>query len=151
MAELAQLAERTRPVNTFPILVRPYTRIVPLRRSIRQCPRPRARRIQGQDRILCRGGQFGLREAGAGARRRVCQGSRGFELLPPSPVALPIGCRETFTLELFDVPLSRTIVKEVEKISIFVATNDERCDDLKLILCVDNKPLKRIKFSDILD
>ena len=47
--------------------------------------------------------------------------------------------------------LSKEQEKEVEKISIFVATNDERCDDLKLILCVDNKPLKRIKFSDILD
>ena len=47
--------------------------------------------------------------------------------------------------------LSKEQEKEVEKISIFVATNDARCEDLKLILCVDNKPLKRIKFSDILD
>lgn len=47
--------------------------------------------------------------------------------------------------------LSKQEQKEVESISVFVATNDISCDDLKLILCVDNKPYKRLKFSDILD
>ena len=47
--------------------------------------------------------------------------------------------------------LSKQEQKKVESISVFVATNDINCEDLKLILCVDNKPLKRLKFSEILD
>tara|TARA_R110000851_G_scaffold318082_2_gene481768 strand:- start:951 stop:1370 length:420 start_codon:yes stop_codon:yes gene_type:complete len=41
--------------------------------------------------------------------------------------------------------------KEVTKMSIYVATSDVSCEDLKLILCIDNKPYKRLKFKDILD
>ena len=47
--------------------------------------------------------------------------------------------------------LSKEEDKEVKKVSVFVATNDIKCEDLKLILCLDNKPFKRLKFSDILD
>ena len=46
----------------------------------------------------------------------LSEGSRGPELLPPSLVALPIVCCETFTVELFDAPLSRPIVHKDWKI-----------------------------------
>lgn len=41
--------------------------------------------------------------------------------------------------------------KEVKSISVIVATSDHQCEELKLIMCVDNQPFKRLRFSDILD
>lgn len=61
--------------------------------------------------------------------------------------------------ELFVAPTIKNILKrlgkehekEVTKVSVYIATSDINCDDLKLILCIDNEPFKRLKFSDILD
>jgi hypothetical protein len=47
--------------------------------------------------------------------------------------------------------LSKEQNKNVKSISVFVATNDVTAEQLKLILCIDDKPLKRLKFTDILD
>lgn len=41
--------------------------------------------------------------------------------------------------------------KEVKSVSVIVATSDQECNELKLIMCVDNQPFKRLRFSDILD
>lgn len=47
--------------------------------------------------------------------------------------------------------LSKEQNKDVQSISVFVATNDITAEQLKLILCIDDKPLKRLRFTDILD
>ena len=47
--------------------------------------------------------------------------------------------------------LSKEQNKDVKSISVFVATNDITAEQLKLILCIDDKPLKRLRFTDILD
>ena len=47
--------------------------------------------------------------------------------------------------------LSKEQNKNVQSISVFVATNDITAEQLKLILCIDDKPLKRLRFTDILD
>jgi hypothetical protein len=41
--------------------------------------------------------------------------------------------------------------KQIHKISVVIATSDLDCADLKLMMCIDKKPFKRLKFSDILD
>jgi hypothetical protein len=47
--------------------------------------------------------------------------------------------------------LSKEQQKESEKVSVIVATNDDECNDLRLILCIEEKPLKLIGFKEIFD
>ena len=41
--------------------------------------------------------------------------------------------------------------RNVTSVSVIVATNDMECEKLKLMMCIDNQPYKRIKFNDILE
>lgn len=39
----------------------------------------------------------------------------------------------------------------VTSISVVVATDDMECEKLKLMMCINNQPYKRIKFKDIIE
>jgi hypothetical protein len=45
--------------------------------------------------------------------------------------------------------LSKSEDKDPKIVSVIVATNDNQCIDLRLILCIENKPLKLISFKEI--
>ena len=47
--------------------------------------------------------------------------------------------------------LGKEYEKDVRQVSVFIATSDTDCENLKLILCIDDKPFKRLKFNDVLD
>lgn len=47
--------------------------------------------------------------------------------------------------------LGKEYKKDVRQVSVFIATSDTDCENLKLILCIDGKPFKRLKFNDVLD
>ena len=45
--------------------------------------------------------------------------------------------------------LSKEQKIDSEKVSVIIATNDNECNDLRLILCINEKPLKLLSFGEI--